>query len=150
MNEVLKSIMERYQGRKQELIPILQDVQEKYTYLPEHVIREIAKATHVPESHVYGVATFYAQFRFTPRGRIHVQACRGTACHVNGAPTILQKIKKQIGINEGETSEDLAYSLETVACIGACSLAPCVMINNEVKAKLNSKKVKELFSKEED
>jgi NADH-quinone oxidoreductase subunit E len=150
MDEVLKTILEGYQGRKQELIPILQDVQEEYTYLPENVIREIAKATHVPESHVYGVATFYAQFRFTPRGKIHVQACRGTACHVNGAPSILKKIEEQIGIKEGETSQDLAYSLETVACIGACSLAPCMMVNNEVKAKLNSKKVKELFPREDD
>jgi NADH-quinone oxidoreductase subunit E len=150
MDEVLASILVKYQGRKQEIIPILQDVQEAYTYLPEEMIREIAKATHVPESQVYGVATFYAQFRFTPRGKKHVQVCRGTACHVNGAAFILEKVEEQLGIKEGETREDLAYSLETVACIGACSLAPTLMINDEVQAKLNSKKVKELFPREED
>jgi NADH-quinone oxidoreductase subunit E len=150
MDEVLSSILKNYQGKKQEIIPILQDVQDAYTYLPEDVIREIAKTTRVPESQVYGVATFYAQFRFEPRGNKHVQVCRGTACHVNGAPFILGKVEERLGILEGETSENLEYSLETVACIGACSLAPCLMINDEVQAKLSSKKVKELFMREED
>ena len=123
----------------------MQNVQEKFTYLPEKAMSDIARFTHVPESNVYAVATFYAQFRFTPRGRNHVMVCRGTACHVNGANRILEEIESQLGIKEGETAEDLEYSLETVACIGACSLAPCVMINKEVEAKLTKKKVAQLF-----
>jgi NADH-quinone oxidoreductase subunit E len=108
-------------------------------------MRAIARFTGVPTSQVYGVATFYAQFRFTPRGKKHCMVCRGTACHVNGAHRVLEEIEDTIGIKEGETSEDLEYSLETVACIGACSLAPAMMINSAVEAKLDPKKVRELF-----
>jgi len=93
------------------------------------------------------VATFYAQFRFTPIGRTHIMACRGTACHVRGAPRILEAIEKQLGIKEGETTEDLEYSLETVACIGACGLSPCIMVNKKVEAKMTPKKVTESFRK---
>jgi len=148
MEEALEKIFSNFEGKREEVIPILQNVQEKFTYLPEKAMSEIAGFTHVPESNVYAVATFYAQFRFTPRGRNHVMVCRGTACHVNGANRILEEIESQLGIKEGETAEDLEYSLETVACIGACSLAPCVMINKEVEAKLTKKKVAQLFGSE--
>ena len=109
----------------------------------------IADVTGVAESAIFGVTTFYAQFRFEPLGRNHVQVCRGTSCHVNGAPHVLTNVEEQLGIKEGETREDLEYSLETVACIGACSLAPCLMVNDRVEAKIDSKKVKLLFPKEE-
>lgn len=149
MHEELNAILSNFHGSREEIIPILQAVQEKFTYLPSEAMKQIARFTHVPTSSVYAVATFYAQFRFTPRGRKHVMVCRGTACHVNGAPRILEDIEDQLGIKEGETAEDLEYSLETVACIGACSLAPCVMINKDVEAKLTKKKVGELFGKGE-
>lgn len=149
MDKTLAKILSDYQGQKQEIIPILQGVQEAYSYIPVEAMSEIAEVTGVPASKVYGVATFYAQFRFEPRGETNVQVCRGTACHVNGAPQVLELIEEQLGIKEGETTEDLEYSLETVACIGACSLAPCVMINDEVEAKIDSQKVKKLFPKED-
>ena len=146
MEEPLKTIFSTFKGEPDELIPVLQQVQEDFGYLPGEAMLEIAKFTGVPESRVYAVATFYAQFRFTPIGRNHVIVCRGTACHVRGAPRILEEIEKTLGITDGETTEDMEYSLETVACIGACGLSPCIMINRKVNAKMTPKKVAELFS----
>ena len=146
MEERLSAILAPYKGRKDRLIPILQQVQGEYGYLPEETMAAIAKVTGLPESRVYAVASFYAQFRFTPRGKHTVMVCRGTACHVQGAKRILEETERQLGINEGETTEDLEYTLETVACIGCCALAPCVMIDAAVEAKLTPKKVTELFA----
>jgi NADH-quinone oxidoreductase subunit E len=147
VNPDLSAILAGCQGKKEELIPILQKVQGAYGYLPEAELRQIARFTRVPESRVYGVATFYAQFRFTPVGRKRVMVCRGTACHVKGARRILEEVEKQLGIKEGETTPDLEYSLETVACIGACSLSPCIMINRQVQARLTPRKVEQLYGK---
>ncbi|MFC1666523.1 NADH-quinone oxidoreductase subunit NuoE [Candidatus Omnitrophota bacterium] len=149
MRACLKKILSSYKGTRDELIPILQQVQEKLGYLPEDTLLEIAKFVRVSESRVYAVVTFYAQFRSTPIGKKHVVVCRGTACYVKGVPRILEEIEKQLGIKQGETTPDLEYSLDTVACIGACGLSPCIMINKEVKAKLTPKKVKELFAKKD-
>ena len=147
MEERLSTIFSTREGRKDELIPILQQVQAEYGYLPREAMLEIARFARVPESRIYGVASFYAQFRFTPIGRKRVMVCRGTACHVKGAPRILEEIEKQLNVKEGETTPDLEYTLETVACIGACSLSPCIMINNTVEAKLTPKKIAALFPK---
>lgn len=150
MEEDLQVILSEFDGKQEEIIPILQKVQDTYSYLPEHSVSEIARFTRVSASQVYGVATFYAQFRFTPRGKKHCMVCRGTACHVNGAARILEEAEAALGIREGETTEDLAYSLETVACIGACSLAPAMMINDTVEAKLDPKKVRQIFNRKLD
>ena len=147
MEQCLKAILSSYEGKRHELIPILQQVQAEFGYLPEKVMLEIAEYVGVPESRVYAVASFYAQFRFSPMGRNRVMVCRGTACHVRGAPRILEEVKRELGVQEGETTPDLEYTLETVACIGCCALAPCVMINKKVEAKMTSKKVAELFAK---
>ncbi len=147
MEEAFQMILSEFDGKREEIIPILQKVQDTYSYLPENSVSEIARFTHVPASHVYGVATFYAQFRFTPRGKKHCMVCRGTACHVNGASRILEEAEVALGIKEGETTEDLGYSLETVACIGACSLAPAMMVNDRVEAKLDPQKVRKLFNR---
>ena len=149
MEERLSLIFSSYQGKREEIIPILQQAQEEFGYLSEDAMLAIAGFTGVPESHVYAIATFYAQFRFTPIGRKHVMVCRGTACHVRGAPRLLETIERHLGIKEGETTEDREYSLETVACIGACGLSPCIMVNKKVKAKLTPKKVRELLSNDE-
>jgi len=145
MEKDLSEVLSSYEGKRDELIPILQQVQEEFGYLPEEAMLGIARFTGVPESAVYAVATFYAQFRFTPIGRNHIMVCRGTACHVRGAPRILEKLQKQLGIEEGETTEDREYSLETVACIGACGLSPCITINKQVEAKMTPKRVTELL-----
>jgi len=143
----LDEVFSPYQGKEDELIPILQGVQGQFGFLSEETMMEVARFTRVPESQVYAGATFYAQFRFTPIGRTHVVVCRGTACHVRGAPRILEALEKQLGIREGETTEDLEYSLETVACIGACGLSPCITTNKKVEAKVTPKKVAKLFAK---
>ena len=144
MKARLAAVFGSFEGKEDELIPILQKVQEELGYLPEEAMLEVAKFTRVPESRVYAVATFYAQFRFTPIGKTHVMVCRGTACHVRGAPRILEAVEKHLGIKEGQTTPDREYSLETVACIGACGLSPCVTINKQVEAKMTPKRVTEL------
>ncbi|MDY7031138.1 MAG: NADH-quinone oxidoreductase subunit NuoE [Thermodesulfobacteriota bacterium] len=146
MEERIDMILSSHKPRVAELIPLLQHVQNEFGYLPEEAMRRLAKYTRVPESRVYGVASFYAQFRFTPMGKNTVMVCRGTACHVQGAERILEETERQLGIEEGETTEDLEYTLETVACIGCCALAPCIMINDKVEAKLTTKKVAEIFA----
>ena len=141
-NEILSS----YQGRESELIPILQRVQEEYGYLPEPAIKKIAKFLHLPEITVFGVATFYAQFKLVPTGRNVIKICRGTACHVRGAARILTEVESQLGIKAGETTADLEYSLETVACFGACAMAPVMVLNNKVHGNTTAEKAKSILN----
>lgn len=143
--ELLEQIFASYQGTRNELVPILQEVQENLGYLPEEVMQDIARFIGVPESHVYSVASFYAQFRTLPLGKKRVAVCRGTACHIRGAPQILHEIEDAINLREGETSEDLEYTLETVACIGCCALAPCIRVNKNVSGDMTPEKAKALF-----
>ena len=143
--ECLETILSSFDGKRDELIPILQRAQDELGFLSEDAMCQIARFARVPASAVYAVATFYAQFRFSPIGKRHIMVCRGTACHVRGAPRILEKIEKRLGIHEGETTADREYSLETVACIGACGLSPCITINKQVEAKMTPKRVGELL-----
>ncbi len=134
-----------FEGRQEELIPLLQKVQRDEGFLSDGSMQRIARFTGLPLSKVFGVATFYAQFRFKPIGNNHIMVCRGTACHVKGAPRIMEELETQLKIAEGETSADGQHSLESVACIGACGLAPCVTINEKVKGRLTPKMVEKLF-----
>ncbi len=143
----LSRVLNTFRGEHEELIPILQDIQERFGYLPKEAMFDVSKFLGIPESRVYAVASFYAQFRFKPMGKNTVMVCRGTACHVKGAPRILDEFKRELGIDENETTEDQEYTLETVACLGCCALAPCAMINDEVAANLTPQKVKSLFQK---
>ncbi len=120
-------------------------MQENLGYLPENAMSDIARFIGVPEGQVYSVASFYAQFRLLPLGKKRVAVCRGTACHIRGAPQILSTVEKTIGLKEGDTSEDLEYTLETVACIGCCALAPCIRVNTEVAGEMTPEKAQELF-----
>ena len=148
MEDRLKEVLSSYKGRGTEIIPILQEVQELYSYLPEDAMRDVAKFVRVPESRIYAVASFFAQFRFTPMGKNKVMVCRGTACHVRGAKRVQEEVENTLNIRDGETTEDLEYTMETVACIGCCALAPCIMVNEKVEANLTARKVRELFVKE--
>jgi NADH-quinone oxidoreductase subunit E len=150
MEKSLENIISEYEGKRENIIPILQKVQEEYTYLPEHLMAEIAKYTHVPSSDIYGVATFYAQFRFTPTGKNLISVCRGTACHVRGAPRIFEEITDQLNLEGEGTTEDMEYTVETVACVGCCALAPVITINEEVHGDLTKQKVKKLIQAEGD
>ncbi len=145
VQEKLEDIFSRYKGERQELIPVLQETQAKFRYLPAVAMREISKFLQIPESSVYGVSTFYAQFKLTPLGKKVIRVCRGTACHVRGSAKVLAEIEKQLGIKAGETTEDMEYTLETVACIGACALAPTMTIDSETYGKMTTKKVAEVL-----
>ena len=146
----LDSILTQYKGEKSDLIPILQQAQEKFGYLPDDVMLGIAKFLQLPDSTVFGVSTFYAQFKFVPIGRNVINVCRGTACHVRGADRILDEVERQLGIKQGETTEDMEYSLETIACFGSCALAPVVVINKVVYGRMTTTKVRELLAKDKE
>jgi NADH-quinone oxidoreductase subunit E len=145
----LDEILSQYSGESSDLIPILQEAQERFGYLPEEMMRKIAKFLRLSDNMVYGVSTFYAQFTFTPTGRRRVSVCRGTACHVRGGARILREVERRLGIKPGETTEDLEYSLETVACIGACALAPTMRIGKETYGQMTTRKVMEVFGAKE-
>jgi NADH:ubiquinone oxidoreductase subunit E len=143
--ERVDEVLASFAGEKAELIPILQRTQDALGYLPEEALRRIAGFTRVPEATVFGVATFYAQFRFTPVGRNLVKLCRGTGCYVKGAPRLLDEVEKLLGITDGETTPDLEYTLETVACFGSCALAPVVVVNGKVHGFMTPEKVRALL-----
>jgi NADH-quinone oxidoreductase subunit E len=144
VNEV-KAILESYQREKADLIPILQAVQGKLGYLPQEGLKQIAKFIDIPESTVYGVATFYAQFKLTPVGRNIIKVCLGTGCYVRGATKIIDELESELGIKAGETTSDLEYTLETVACFGSCALAPVVVFNDKVYGRMTPEKAKEML-----
>jgi NADH-quinone oxidoreductase subunit E len=141
----LRKIFTHYSGERQDLIPILHDTQAQLRYLPAAAIKEISRFLKIPESAVYGVATFYAQFKLTPLGKKVIRVCRGTACHVRGSAKVLAEIEKTLGIKAGETTQDMEWTLETVACIGACALAPTMTIDDETYGKMTTKKVAEVL-----
>ena len=141
----LDEILSHYTGKREELIPILQEAQEYFGYLSLEVMQKIARFLKIPESAVFGVSTFYAQFKFSPTGRKKVKLCRGTACHVRGASRILDEVVKRLGIKPGETSDGLEYSLETIACFGSCALAPVMVVDNNVYGRMTPKKVSEIL-----
>ncbi|WP_293729077.1 NADH-quinone oxidoreductase subunit NuoE [uncultured Phascolarctobacterium sp.] len=137
----IDAILAKYKDVKGPLIPILQEVQSLYNYLPKDVLEYIAKHTGTPIADIYGVVTFYSLFHLNPRGRNIIRVCQGTACHVRGGKTILQALEKQLGIKAGHTTEDLRFTLETVACIGACGLAPVMQINEDTHGRLTTDKL---------
>jgi NADH-quinone oxidoreductase subunit E len=124
-----------------DLIPILQQIQAHYGYLPEVVVAEIARLSGIPASRIFGVITFYAQFTTLPRGRHTVCVCQGTACHVRGAHDVLRSVEKALSLVPGETTADLDFSLETVACLGACSFAPVMTVDGQYFAKMRGSRV---------
>jgi len=138
-------IISRHRGREWPLIPLLQEIQNELGYIPPESIKPIARAFGLFPSHVQGVITFYEQLYTTPRGKKVVRVCRGTACHVRGGKTILKLVKGQLGVEEGQTTPDMEYTLETVACIGVCALAPNLVIGKDTHGHMNPKKVARLF-----
>ncbi|OEG62121.1 NADH-quinone oxidoreductase subunit NuoE [Halanaerobium congolense] len=143
----LTEILSRYEKKERYLIPVLQEAQEEYGYLPEEVMKEIALGLNLSLSQVYGVVTFYSQFHQEPRGNNIIRVCMGTACHVRGGDSILDAIKDELAIEAGETTEDLEFTLESVACIGACGLAPVIMINDDTHGRLTPDKIPAILAK---
>jgi NADH:ubiquinone oxidoreductase subunit E len=137
-------ILRRYPAESRQLISVLQDVQLAYRYLPRPALERIAGTLGVPLAKIYGVATFYKAFSLTPRGENVMRVCTGTACHIRGAPLILNELKTRLGLKPGETTPDMKYSLEAVNCVGACALAPVVMVNEVAHGNLSVTKARRL------
>ena len=129
------------------LVPILQQVQKAYGYLPRPILMEVSERTGIPASRIFGVATFYEQFHLEPHGRHTVRCCRGTACHVKGGHNIIKAVKQSLGVEPGQTTEDMRFTFETVACIGTCFLAPAMMINNDYYGHLNTRRIKGILGR---
>lgn len=140
-------IIENYENDETFLIPILQDIQAEYNYLPRDVLIYVAEKLSIPLIQVYSVATFFKAFSLRPRGKHQINVCLGTACHVRGAVNVLQKIEREVGIKSGETTDDMQFTLETVNCLGACALGPIVVIDGEYHGHMNSLKVDSVLKK---
>jgi NADH:ubiquinone oxidoreductase subunit E len=143
--EQLKKIIAEYSQQRWPLIPLLQRIQNEFGYIPPQSIPILARALRLFPSQVQGVISFYEQLYTRPRGKKIVRVCRGTACHVRGGKTILKLVKQNLGIEEGETTPDMEYTLDTVACIGVCALAPNVVIGDRVFGHMNPKKIEHLM-----
>lgn len=141
----LEQVLTRYEGQEGVLISVLQEVQGEFGYVPKEVIKNIADALKLFPSQVYGVVTFYAQFYLTPRGRNTIKVCEGTACHVQGATSVLRELKTKLGVAEGGTTDDLKFNLESVRCLGTCFLAPVVMINQDYYGKLQPRDIEDII-----
>jgi NADH:ubiquinone oxidoreductase subunit E len=143
----MDELLSHYRGEKGALIPVLQEAQNIYGYLPEEVLRRISRTLNVPLSKIYGVITFYAQFYLTPRGKHVVKSCQGTACHVRGAKGVLDSLCRELKVEPGGTTGDLNFTLETVACVGTCFLAPVIMIDADYYGKLTPKRAVDALKK---
>jgi NADH-quinone oxidoreductase subunit E len=140
-------ILERIEPvRADDLIPLLQQIQDEYGYLPPDVLQHVSQRTGIPTSRIYGVITFYAQFSLTPKGRHTVRCCRGTACHVRGAKVVREAVAGVLGVGEGETRDDRRFSFESVACLGTCFLAPVMMVNEQYYGLLTPEKATSALS----
>ncbi len=145
MEKNIEQVLLKHKDEKRDsLIPILQEIQESLGYLSENAIVKVGKHLKLPTSKIYGVATFYNQFRFEPLGKYHIQICRGTACHVLGSATVLEELEKYLKIKAGQTTKDGLFSIEVVACIGACGLAPVITVNGEFHAKVTTENIKQI------
>lgn len=146
MQAALESIFQKFPNRQREdLIPLLQVIQDEFGFLSEETIHELGSYLDISVNKIYGVATFYDNFRFGPVGRYHIRLCEGTACHVAGASTILQELERLLKIRNGETDKEGLFSLEVVSCIGACGLAPLIEINQEYHCQVTLEKMKEII-----
>ncbi len=149
MTEQIKTIASSFEGSRNDLIPMLQAVQDEMGYLSDTAMKEISSYLGIPESKVYGVATFYSQFYFEPRGEHEIKVCLGTACHVSGGLQIVDALERELDVKCGGTTADQKYSLERVNCVGACAIAPVVMVDDKVYGRVQPKKVKEVLEQSE-
>ena len=142
----VEDIVAKYGADRTSLIPILQDIQGRFGYLSEESVDELARLISISPNEIYGVATFYAQFRFSPPGEHSIQVCLGTACHVRGGEQILKGMERCLGIKAGETTADGGFDLKRVACVGCCALAPVVVVDGRVHATMTAKKIPSILS----
>ena len=145
MKDIQEILARHPKAGRDHLIPILQEIQESQGFLSRQAVIEVSRHLGLPASKIYGVATFYNQFRFQATGRYHIQLCRGTACHVKGSANVLEMTKKLLSIEPGQTTRDGLFSLEVVACIGACGLAPVIAVNGEFYAGVTPEKLSDIL-----
>lgn len=143
--KIVGEIIQKYPCKKEALIPVLQRIQRDVGFLPVEAQKEVAEALGVPEKEVYGVVTFYSFFSMIPRGRINIRVCLGTACFVRGGKRILERLVKEFGIEPGQTTADRNYSLQVNRCLGACGLAPVIVVNDKFYQKVNPEKVMDII-----
>jgi NADH-quinone oxidoreductase E subunit len=142
----IEEILQKFPNLSRDmLIPVLQEIQDKYGYLPEDVINKIGKSLDLPASKIYGLTTFYNQFRYAPQGKYHLQICNGTGCHMNGSEYLFDQIVKSLNIQDGETTRDGMFSLEIRSCIGACGQGPVIAVNGEYHENTSKEKFKEII-----
>ena len=145
--EKLPGLIEKYRDENGTVIGLLQDIHETFGYLPEEILNQVSHDIEVPLSTLYSLATFYSSFRLEPMGEHHICTCVGTACHVKGAPFVVETIERELGIKANETTPDGKFTFDTVNCLGACALAPLVVIDDEYHGKMDQKKVQKLLGK---
>ncbi|MCF7935229.1 MAG: NADH-quinone oxidoreductase subunit NuoE [Synergistales bacterium] len=145
LSEHLDAIIERYRDKKGATIPLLAEVQDCFGYLPENAVSYVARNLDIPAAQLFGVATFYSMFRFQPEGKYVVRLCRGTACHVQGSLLIGEQLQRYLGVKEGATTDDGMFTLQYVACLGCCSLAPVMMVGDQVHGRLTPDKAVEVL-----
>jgi NADH-quinone oxidoreductase subunit E len=150
MEEQLQAIIDKFHAERGTLIGVLQDIQEAYGYLPEERLQDVSEALDVPLSRLFSLVTFYTTFRLEPIGKHHVCACVGTACHVRGAPSVVETFERELQVEAGKTTADGEFTLDTVNCVGACALAPLITIDGEHHGKMTQKKVQKLLRKYKD
>ncbi len=141
----LAPIIETYRGKKGVAIPLLADVQKEVGYVAQEAVDYVSEQLRIPAAELFGVATFYAMFRFQPQGKYVVRLCRGTACHVQGSGRVAEQLERALSVKDGETTKDLMFSLQYVACLGCCSLAPVMLVNDEVHGRLTPEKAVEVL-----
>jgi len=137
----ITEIIEKYGPDTHAIVAILQDIQEEYNYLPQEALKKLSEEANIPLSRILSVATFYKAFSLTPKGKYPINVCLGTACHVRGGARVMDKLERELGIERGETTQDLSFSLDEVRCLGCCGLAPVMMVGKEVHGKLSEAKV---------
>jgi NADH-quinone oxidoreductase subunit E len=141
----LQPIIDNYKAGKSSVIGLLQDISEEFGYVPEEELERVSDAVNVPLSHLYSLCTFYASLRLEPRGKHYCAVCVGTACHVRGAPQVVEEIERELKIHAGETTEDGNFTMETVNCLGACALGPLVVIDDDYHGKMDPRKISRLI-----
>lgn len=142
------ALVSKYSGDRDSLVSILQDIQAEYRYLPEDALRVVARQLDLQLIQVYGVATFFKAFSLKPRGKHIVSVCLGTACHVRGAPAVLDEAKRRLGIEPGETTEDMSFTLETVNCLGACALGPIMVVDGKYHGQMSPGRIKKILKQQ--
>ena len=147
MSQNVEQFVKHYGSKKHAVIMILQDIQDKYNYLPQEILKDLSVLMDIPLSRIYSIATYYKLFSLKPKGKHLCQVCLGTACHVRGAGKILERLERDLNIHAGDTTEDLQFSLETVRCVGACSLAPVVIVDENAHGRLSQGKIPKLLGK---